>query len=118
VSKYCGRLYRRQPIDQEGRDMKFGVSLASHVTHLIHSPVSSSLLSSPLSSSITPSLFYSRLKTYLFNKSFPPQTSFIYRTAYMTTRLDRTYHAHRFIFSFTFKFFVCSVWCHMEPTKN
>jgi len=32
--------------------------------------VSSSLLSSPLSSSITPSLFHSRLKTYLFNKSF------------------------------------------------
>ena len=37
-----------------------------------HSLVSSSLLSSPLSSSITPSLFRSRLKTYLFNKSFPP----------------------------------------------
>jgi len=37
-----------------------------------HLPVSSSLLSSPLLSSITPSLFHSRLKTYLFNKSFPP----------------------------------------------
>ena len=37
-----------------------------------HSLVSSSLLSSPLSSSINPSLFHSRLKTYLFNKSFPP----------------------------------------------
>ena len=37
-----------------------------------HSLVSSSLLSSPLLSSITPSLFHSRLKTYLFNKSFPP----------------------------------------------
>ena len=37
-----------------------------------HSLVSSSLLSSPFSSSITPSLFHSRLKTYLFNKSFPP----------------------------------------------
>jgi len=36
-----------------------------------HSVVSSSLLSSTLSSSITPSLFQSRLKTYLFNKSFP-----------------------------------------------
>ena len=34
-----------------------------------HSLVSSSLLSSPLSSSITPSLFHSRLKTYIFNKS-------------------------------------------------
>jgi len=37
-----------------------------------HSLVSSSLLSSPLSSSITPSLFHSRLKTHIFNKSFPP----------------------------------------------
>jgi len=36
-----------------------------------HSFVTPSLSSSPLSSSITPSLFYSRLKTYLFNKSFP-----------------------------------------------
>jgi len=34
--------------------------------------VNPSLSSSPLSSSITPSLFHSRLKTYLFNKSFPP----------------------------------------------
>jgi len=67
-----------------------------------HSLVSLSLLSSTLSSSITPSLFHSRLKTYLFNKSFPPWTSFTYRTAFMTTGLDRIYHAHRFIFSFTF----------------
>jgi len=67
-----------------------------------HSPVSSSLLPSLLSSSVTPSLFYSRLKTYLFNKSFPPYISFTYRTAFMTTGLNRTYHAHRFIFSFTF----------------
>ena len=37
-----------------------------------HSLVSSSLSSSPLSSSITSSLLHSRLKTYLFNKSFPP----------------------------------------------
>ena len=29
-------------------------------------------LNSPLSPSITPSLFHSRLKTYLFHKSFPP----------------------------------------------
>jgi len=37
-----------------------------------HPLVNSSLSSSPLSSSITPSLFHSKLKTYLFNKSFPP----------------------------------------------
>ena len=67
-----------------------------------HSLVSSSLLSLPLSSAITPSLLHSRLKTYFLNKSFPPQTSFTYRTAFVTTGLDWTYHAHRFIFSFTF----------------
>ena len=37
-----------------------------------HPLINSSLSSSPLSSSITPSLFHSKLKTYLFNKSFPP----------------------------------------------
>ena len=31
--------------------------------------------SSPLSPSITPSLFHSKLKTYLFGKSFPPYRS-------------------------------------------
>ena len=36
-----------------------------------HSFVNSPLSSPPLSSSITPSLFHSRLKFYLFNKSFP-----------------------------------------------
>jgi len=36
---------------------------------LVNNP---SLSSSSLSSSITSSLFHSRLKTYLFNKSFPP----------------------------------------------
>ena len=38
-----------------------------------HAPATSSYsLNSPLSPSITPSLFHSRLKTYLFHKSFPP----------------------------------------------
>jgi len=37
-----------------------------------HPLLNSSLLSSTLSSSITLSVFHSRLKTYLFNKSFPP----------------------------------------------
>jgi len=34
-----------------------------------------------------PSLFHSGFKTYLFNKSFPPLTSFTYRTAFMTVGL-------------------------------
>jgi len=37
-----------------------------------HPLLNSSLSSSTLSSSITPSLFHSKLKTYLFNKCFPP----------------------------------------------
>jgi len=37
--------------------------------------VGSTLLSSPLTPSISPSLFHSRLKTHLYLKSFPPQTS-------------------------------------------
>ena len=46
-----------------------------------HPLINSSLSSSTLSSSVTPSLFHSRLKTYLFNKSSPPQISFTYWTA-------------------------------------
>jgi len=39
----------------------------------IHAPSTSSYsLNLPLSPSITPSVFHSRLKTYLFHKSFPP----------------------------------------------
>ena len=37
----------------------------------IPSPITSSSFDSPLCSSITASLFYSRLKTYLFHKSYP-----------------------------------------------
>ena len=43
-----------------------------------HLLLNSSLSSSPLSSSIIPSIFHSRLKTYLFNKSFPQYISFTY----------------------------------------
>jgi len=39
---------------------------------LIPSPITSSSSDSPLCSSVTPSLFHSRLKTYLFRKSYPP----------------------------------------------
>ena len=48
---------------------------------LLHEPVSplyaylNPSLSSPLSPSITPSLFHSKLKTYLFGNFFPPQIS-------------------------------------------
>ena len=43
----------------------------------VHAPtIYSHSVNSPLSPSITPSLFHSRLETYLFHKSFPPQTPF------------------------------------------
>ena len=38
----------------------------------IPSPITSFYSDSPLCTSITPSLFHSRLKTYLFHKSYPP----------------------------------------------
>jgi len=38
----------------------------------IPSPITSSSSDSPLCTSITPSLFHSRLTTYLFHKSYPP----------------------------------------------
>jgi len=47
---------------------------------------------------ITHSLFHSKLKTYF---STNPSHLILHLPAFMTTGLDRTYHAHRFIFSFT-----------------
>ena len=49
---------------------KLPASLRQPCLNQSSSPSSSSL--SPLSSSITPSLFHSKLKAYLFQKSFPP----------------------------------------------
>ena len=49
---------------------KLPASLRQPCLNQSSSPSSSSL--SPLSSSITTSLFHSKLKTYLFQKSFPP----------------------------------------------
>ena len=71
----------------------------------LDSPLSllnSSLSSSPLSSSITPSLFHSRLKTYLFNKSFPLLT-------FLLDSLDCLHDrgtAHQFIFFIFFLYFL------------
>ena len=59
---------------------------------LVNPSLSSSLLSFP-------SLFHSRLKTYLLNKSFPPWTSFTYWTAFV---VDWTGSITFISFSFTF----------------
>jgi len=51
--------------------------------------INPSLSSSPFSASSTPTLFHSRLVTYLFNKSFQPQLLFFtYWTAFMIMGLD------------------------------
>ena len=47
----------------------------------IPSAITSSSSDSPLCTSITPSLFHSRLKTYLFHKSYPLSFTFSSRTA-------------------------------------
>jgi len=92
------------------------VSLASHVlTHLLihlsahlyyhhHSHHPSPLHSFILGSKPTFSTNPSHLRFFL--------------STFMTTGLDRTYHAHRFIFSFTFYFFVCSVWWTKLATRQ
>ena len=54
-------------IDFQIHSVSLTILVSIHI--LIHPLLNSSLLSSPLSSSITPSLFHSRPKTYLFNKS-------------------------------------------------
>jgi len=80
-----------------------------------HSLVSSSLSSSPLSSSITPSLFHSRLKTCLFNKS----SHLLPWTAFTVAGPDQTYYACRFFSSFFFfKSSVCSVWWTKLATRQ
>jgi len=67
-------------------------------------PLLNPFLLFPLSSSITPSLFHSRLKSYLFNKSFHLKTS-LPTTAQSALPHDNgtgPEHAHHFISSFTF----------------
>jgi len=62
---------------------------------------------SPLCTSINPSLFHSRLKTYLFHKSYPLPRSFTSssRTASTDFCLDRFFWATRFLILFFLIFF-------------
>ena len=71
----------------------------------IPSPITSSFSDSPLCTctSITPSVFHSRLKTYLFHKSYTPRSrSFTSssRTASTDLSLDRFFWATRFLILF------------------
>ena len=66
-------------------------------------------IDSPLSSSITPSLFHSRLKTFLFCKSFPSQPSF--SSSKLTPRIPPLFtdtSEHRPIRFFRFLVFLLS----------
>jgi len=70
---------------------------------------STSSIDSPLSSSITPSLFHSRLKTYLFCKSFPCTAAFPFLLQdwlHGFPRLFTVYPVLRFSFS-VFTLFSC-----------
>jgi len=55
----------------------------------IPSPITSFSSDSPLSTSITPSFFHSRLKTYLFHKSYPRGFTSYSQTASMDFCLER-----------------------------
>ena len=81
---------------------KLPVSLRQHCLNQSSSP-SSSLLS-PLSSSVTPSLFHSKLKTYLFQKSF------LHRHPYPSTGLtSRISGCFCFSLAQWFSFYGCPV---------
>jgi len=90
-----------------------------------HSDTSSSISDSPipslnhpsrlplfdsLCSSITPSLFHSRLKTYLFHKFYPSSFTSSSRTAFTDFCPDRFFSATRFLF-LVFPCFLVSVPC-------
>ena len=73
----------------------------------IPSPITASSSDSPLCTSITPSLFHSRLKTYLFHKSYRLSFTSSSRTASTDFCLHRFFWATRFlifIFSIIFRF--------------
>ena len=72
-------------------------------------------IDSPLSSSITPSLFHSKLKTFLFCKSFPPQPSF--SSSGLTSRMIRR-TVYRYFWSYPFRIVeyadVVVNWCYLK----
>ena len=61
------------------------------------------IISSHVLYSITPSLFHSRLKTFLFSKSFPPQPSF--SSSGLTQRIPRTVYRYCDLSIFVFLLF-------------
>jgi len=81
----------------------------------IPSPITSSFSDSPLFTSITPSLFHSRLKTYLFHKYYPRSFSSSSRTASTDFCLYRFFWATRFLIFFCLFF----VWAKLSwPSRQ
>jgi len=72
---------------------------------------SSSSSDSPLCSSTTPSLFHSRLKTYLFHNPIPRSFTSSPRTAFADYCPDRFFWATRFLFLVFSSYFFVSVLC-------
>ena len=75
----------------------------------IPSPITSSSSDSPLCTSITPSLFHSRLKTYLFHKSYPLSFTSSPRTA------STDFCLHRFFWATRFSILIFSLFFVSEP---
>jgi len=95
------------------------VPVSLFLTHLfgVPSPITSSSFDSPLCSSITPFLFHSRLKTYLFHKSFYI-VSLLPLTAFTDYDPDRSLWATRFLFLFLFADFCARLsWPFCHRTK-
>ena len=80
------------------------ISIATPIMR-IPSPITSSS-DSPLCTSITPSLFHSRLKSYLFHKSYPLSFTSSSRTAFTDICLHRFFWATRFLILIFSLFFV------------
>jgi len=77
----------------------------------IPSPITSSSSVSPLCSSITPSLFHSRIKTYLFHKSYPRSFTSSSWTAFTDFCPHCFFWANRFVLFVIFPYFFVSVPC-------
>jgi len=101
VCSPCPRLYIAVAVvlNTTARGEVRTLVLHTAVRH-VPSPITSSSSDSPLCTSMTPSLFHSRLKTYLFYKSYLRSFTSSSRTASTDVCLHRFCWATRFLISF------------------
>jgi len=95
----------------------FGINFQIHSVSLtilvsIHLLITSQLISDIIHTLVIHHSFTLSLQAQNlpFQQIFPTVDFFYLLDCLAITGLDRTYHAHHFIFSFTFYFFVYSVW--------